>query len=67
MGKSLKLFGIGAAILVPIIIIWILTVHEPYAWTLQLFFIIPGAIGLVLMLLGMRYGLRRFDRYMDSD
>ena len=55
------------AIFVPIIIILFLTVHEPYAWPLQLMSMIPGAIGLVLMLLGVRYGLRRFDRYMDSD
>ena len=67
MGKSLKLFGVGAAIIVPVFLILFLTVHEPYAWNLQLILIIPGGIGGFLMLLGAHYGIRSMDRYMDSD
>ena len=68
MGKTIIiLFSIGLALFVPIMIILLLTVHSPDAWYLQLTLMIPGAIGLFLMILGARYGLRRFDKYMDSD
>ena len=67
MGKTIILFGIGAVLFVSIIIILLLTVHSPDAWHLQMILMIPGAIGLFLMILGAHYGLRRFDKYMDSD
>ena len=67
MGKTIILFGIGAALFVPIMIILFLTVHSPDAWHLQMILMIPGAIGLFLMILGAHFGLRRFQRYTDSD
>ncbi len=69
MGKSLKLFGIGSAIAVPVFIYYLIGFMYPFSvpYELTMIFIFPGAIGIVLMLLGMRYGLRRFDRYMNSD
>ena len=69
MGKSLKLFGIGSAIAVPVFICYLIGIIYPFSlpYELTMILIFPGAIGLLLMALGAHYGLRRFDRYMDSD
>ena len=70
MGKSLKLFGIGSVIAVPVFTIFIIGIIYPssfYSYELTMILIFPGAIGLLLMALGAHYGLRRFDRYMTRD
>ncbi len=64
MGKILKLFGIGSAICVISVMGLFSGVLDP---GIDMIFILPGALGLFMILLGAHYGIRRFDRYMDSD
>ena len=64
MGKILKLFGIGSAIFVISISLLFSGVLDPGT---DMILILPGAIGLLMMLLGTHYGIRRFDRRMNSD